>query len=54
MTQGHDVLGFMTGLAGIAHTLIRIADPATVPSVLTLESMRPALSGKTWPLIANA
>jgi type 2 lantibiotic biosynthesis protein LanM len=34
---GHDLLGFMTGLAGIGYGLLRIADPHNVPSVLMLE-----------------
>jgi lantibiotic modifying enzyme len=28
--------GFMTGLAGIGYQLLRLAEPARVPSVLTL------------------
>jgi type 2 lantibiotic biosynthesis protein LanM len=35
--DGHDLLGLMTGLAGIGYALLRAADPAGVPSVLLLE-----------------
>jgi lantibiotic modifying enzyme len=31
----------MTGLAGIGYGLLRLADPQSVPSVLTLEPPRP-------------
>src|SRR5262249_39906942 len=33
--------GLMTGLAGIGYGLLRLADPADVPSVLVLEPPRP-------------
>jgi type 2 lantibiotic biosynthesis protein LanM len=33
----HDLLGFMTGMAGIGFALLRIADPRNTPSVLMLE-----------------
>ncbi|HET8846692.1 MAG TPA: lanthionine synthetase LanC family protein, partial [Ktedonobacteraceae bacterium] len=33
--------GFMTGLAGIGYTFLRLADPESVPSVLTLEVCEP-------------
>ena len=34
---GVDSPGLMTGLAGIGYGLLRLAEPARVPSVLTLE-----------------
>jgi lantibiotic modifying enzyme len=34
--QGAETLGLMTGLAGIGYMLLRIANPETVPAVLTL------------------
>ena len=35
---GVETPGFMTGLAGIGYGLLRLADPRSVPSVLTLEA----------------
>jgi lantibiotic modifying enzyme len=34
--------GLMTGLAGIGYGLLRLAKPARVPSILTLEGPRGA------------
>jgi len=35
--KGPEILGLMTGMAGIGYGLLRIVDPANVPSVLLLE-----------------
>jgi lantibiotic modifying enzyme len=35
--QGVETPGLMTGLAGIGYGLLRLAEPARVPSVLTLD-----------------
>jgi lantibiotic modifying enzyme len=36
-----DVIGFMTGLAGIGFTLLRAARPSSYPSLLSLDPIRP-------------
>ena len=37
LTGGVETPGLMVGLAGIGYELLRLADPAVIPSILLLE-----------------